>query len=55
MLAFKNEIPLVTREVLLNKGAWLQEVMGVSMGGYGEMVLGEDQWVNYGVMILNNE
>ena len=40
VLAFKNDIPLITREELVAKGEWLQEVMGISMGGYVEMVWG---------------
>ena len=38
VLAFKNDIPLITREELLGKGEWLEGVMGISMGRYVELV-----------------
>lgn len=38
ILAFKNDIPTLTREELLTKGEWLQEEMGIPMGRYAEML-----------------
>ncbi|MDH5388364.1 MAG: ATP-binding protein [Gammaproteobacteria bacterium] len=40
VLAFKNNIPSMTREQLVSEGEWLGGVMGVSMGDYAEMVWG---------------
>ncbi|MFT7371577.1 MAG: spermidine synthase [Oleiphilaceae bacterium] len=38
VLAFKNDIPLITKEELLTKGKWLQEVMNIPMERYAKLL-----------------
>jgi len=38
VLAFKNDIPSIKREVLLTKGKYLQEKMNISMEHYAELL-----------------
>ncbi len=38
VLAFKNEIPLITKKELLNKAEWLQELMDIPMESYAQLL-----------------
>jgi len=38
ILAFKNDIPSMTKEQMLTKGRWLQEVMNIPMERYAELL-----------------
>ena len=42
VLAFKNDIPSITKTELITKGQWLQEVMNISIERYANLL-----WDNY--------
>lgn len=38
VLAFKNDIPVMTKETLFAKGAWLEEKMNMPMDGFAQLI-----------------